>query len=148
MYDVDGNETTTKSDATKYVYNVTTKKLLNGASVNTVYVSKTTTASSITVEVPNEVQMSETPLSGKFRVKCKDKNGAESYSEAISYNQWYINFGLKIMNNCTGLYDRIEVWDNYTYSYKENGRGNYIHFKGINEDPGQFELVTDWDDPL
>lgn len=148
MYDVNGTETESKSDATKFVYNVTTKKLIEGSSLNTVYVSKTTTKSTIKVEMPTEVQTSQTPLSGKFRVKCIDKDGFESYSEAIGYNWGYVTFGLRIMNNCTGLYDRIETWDNYTYSYKENGRGNYIHFKGINEDPGQFELVSDWDDPL
>jgi len=66
----------------------------------------------------------------------------------MKWNTHEIWFDVHIMNNCTGLYDRIETWDAYPYSYKENGRGNYIYFKGINEDPGQFEIVSDWDTPL
>jgi hypothetical protein len=86
MYLANGTETTSKSDATKFVYNVTTWKLINGVSLDTVFVSKTSTTADITVEIPTEVQTSQTPLSGKFRVKCVDKDGFESYSEAINYD--------------------------------------------------------------
>jgi hypothetical protein len=40
------------------------------------------------------------------------------------------------------------MFHNNTYPYYENGRGIFLHFTGINEDPGQFEIVSDWDDPL
>jgi hypothetical protein len=130
------------------VYNVTLMKLIDGKSVQSVFVSKTTTKSTIKVELPLKVQVSSKPISGKFRVKCRDSLGQESFSEAANYNEHNIWFDTKIMNNCTGLYDRIETWDANTHAYKENGRGNYIHFKGINEDPGQFEIVSDWNTPL
>ena len=97
IYDADGNETTSTSDAAKYVYNITTKKMINGTSLNTVYVSKTTTAATITVEMPTEVQTSQQPLSGSFRVKCVDKDGFESYSEAVSYSASWLNIQLRIM---------------------------------------------------
>lgn len=130
------------------VYNVTLMKLIDGKSVQSVFVSKTTTKSTIKVELPLKVQVSSKPISGKFRVKCRDSLGQESFSEAANYNEHNIWFDTKIMNNCTGLYDRIETWDANTPAYKENGRGNYIYFKGINEDPGQFEIVSDWNTPL
>jgi hypothetical protein len=147
-YDVDGNVTTVEANATKMEYNVTLQKLIDGASVKSVFVSKTTTKATMKVELPATVQTSSTPVSGKFRVKCVDAKGAVSYSEAASYNEHNVWFDTRIMNNCTGLYDRIETWDAYPYAYKQNGRGNYIHFKGINEDPGQFEIISDWDTPL
>jgi len=51
------------------------------------------------------------------------------------------------MNNCTGLYDKIEMWT-CKGGYHENGRGECLHFLGLNEDPGQFELINDWETPM
>jgi hypothetical protein len=57
------------------VYNVTLQKLINGQSVQSIFVSKTTTKAKITVEMPTVVQVSSKPVSGKFRVKCRDSLG-------------------------------------------------------------------------
>jgi len=42
-------------------------------------VVKSSTASTITVALPKDVQQSATPLGGKLRVKCTDSRGAVAY---------------------------------------------------------------------
>jgi hypothetical protein len=54
-YDVDGNVTTVEANATKMEYNVTLQKLIDGASVKSVFVSKTTTKATMKVELPATV---------------------------------------------------------------------------------------------
>ena len=52
------------------------------------------------------------------------------------------------METCDGLYDKLEVMETWEYPYKENGIGLYLRFQGLNEDPGQFEIVSSDVDPL
>lgn len=78
-----------KVNATKLVYNITVNKLVKTSSVAGITVVKQGTKAKIVAKTPDSVQTSSTPLSGKFRVVCKDKNGAISHSEAINYNEYY-----------------------------------------------------------
>jgi hypothetical protein len=62
------------------VYTITLRKLRVGPSTTNVLVAKTSTTSTINVELPSQVQLSSAPLRGKYRVKCTDKDGAVGYS--------------------------------------------------------------------
>ena len=45
--------------------------------------------------------------------------------------------------------DRVKVYESWTkYNDRTVGSAFYVHFKGLNEDPGQFEIIPDEDDPL
>lgn len=94
------------------------------------------------------VQTSAAPLSGKYRVRCVDSQGNVSYSEEISTRNGANTVKWRIMNNCTGLYDKIDVQDAGEYGYSANGRSYFIRFVGLNEDPGQFTIVPSEAEPL
>lgn len=80
MFDVNGTVTTNKAESVKNVYTLTFDKLISGASTNNILVTKFGSASTITVQTPSEAGLSSTPFSGRYRVKCVDKNGVESFS--------------------------------------------------------------------
>ena len=86
MYDINGTETTNSTNATTYEYFVTLNKLINDMSVSDIRIIKTTTAATIEIDLPTDVQLSATPLSGNFRIKCVDYEGFESYSEELALN--------------------------------------------------------------
>jgi hypothetical protein len=47
------------------------------------------------------------------------------------------------------LRDRLKVYESWTsYSSRTVGSAFYVHFDGLNEDPGQFLIIPDEDDPL
>lgn len=52
------------------------------------------------------------------------------------------------MEDCPGFNDRTEVIDTQNSKKNTAGRGMWIHFKGLNADPGQFEIVNSDEDPL
>lgn len=74
MYDVNGTETSSTSDATQAVYYVRLKKLITGISHSNIQVIKDTSAT-ITVDQPATVQTSDAPLSGSYRVVCPGPAG-------------------------------------------------------------------------
>lgn len=55
MYDVNGTETTNTTNATTYEYYITLTRLINDMSVSDIRVIKTTTKSTIAVDLPTEV---------------------------------------------------------------------------------------------
>jgi hypothetical protein len=132
----------------KNVYTVHIKKLISGPSTNNILVAKTTTTSTITVELPSEVQLSSTPLSGSYSIKCVDSEAFESTSTDIPWHNWANWVTQKTMEGCDRFYDRIEMWETRENEYKENGVGLYVKFQGLNEDPGQFEIMSSDTDPL
>jgi hypothetical protein len=148
MYDADGVVTTDDDLSVKRVYHLILRRLRDSASTTNILVAKTTSTATITALPPSQVQLSSKPLSGKYKIKCVDKDGFESFSSDIKYStseNWIAN---EIMYNCDGLYDRIEVLNSYRQPYRQNGVDIFIRFLGVNEDPGQFEIMSADDEPL
>lgn len=54
----------------------------------------------------------------------------------------------RISEECPGFKDKIQVQHNNTYYDRSLGRAFYIRFVGYNDDPGQFEFVSDEDVPI
>ena len=52
------------------------------------------------------------------------------------------------MEQCSGFFDKMEVFSSDRYPHTSSGRGLYLHFLGLNADPGQFEFVNSDTDPL
>lgn len=50
--------------------------------------------------------------------------------------------------SCDQLYDKTEMYEQYTYTNKQNGVDLKLRFVGLNEDPGQFEIESSLTDPL
>jgi hypothetical protein len=93
MYDVNGTETDNSTEAITYEYYVTLTRLINDMSVSDIRVIKTTSKSTIEVDLPADVQLSAVPLSGYYRIKCIDHEGYESYSEDLNlgWGQNWVN---------------------------------------------------------
>ena len=70
LYDADGVETEEESLAVTSSYDIITLKLLDTPSVISVTVVKISTQATIEVALPEAVQLSSPPLSGKWRIKC------------------------------------------------------------------------------
>lgn len=130
MYDVNGTETTNATNATSYVYYVTLQKLIDGMSVTSISVVKASTSSTITVDLPTDVQLSATPLGGKYRIKCVDHEGYESYSNDLHRNWfWNTNWMNENMHRgCDRMFDTTEIHRVSKYYSRANGGAIFIRF--------------------
>lgn len=54
----------------------------------------------------------------------------------------------KIYRNCSGNYDKLEVWNAGKYAYTANGISLYIRFVGRNGNHTQMKIVSGVDQPL
>jgi hypothetical protein len=156
MFDAGDVLTEDASLSVKNVYTIECRRLINRQSSANIMIAKKTTSSTISVELPNVVQLSSTPLTGSFKIKCIDSEGYESYGIEIGVQHaanWDAN---NVFNGCDMFYDRFEMWDTYEKTgdeevvnyYRQNGFGLWIKFQGLNEDPGQFELISSESDPM
>ena len=147
-YDETGAETEDESLAVQSVYYITVRKLISGPSVSNILVIKTSTTATITVDLPQVVGLSATPLSGSYRIKCVAADGTESYSLdiGIGYGENWANNNMH--NGCDRIYDLTEMYNGNDFDYLENGRSFILRFIGLNEDPGQFEIVQSETNPL
>jgi len=110
--------------------------------------TKTGSSATITVRLPNQVQESSAPLTGKFRVQCKNSLNHTSISDAMDVGSHETTIERVVQRSCAALNDKIQVWSSTEFPYGQNGFGFYIRFAGKNEDPGQFEIISDTDAPL
>ena len=69
--------------------------------------------------------------------------------QSIPWNEWVGNIERKISEGCPNLRNRIRLFEKYDqYASRSIGRAFYIDFNGYNEDPGQFSIIDDPEDPL
>jgi hypothetical protein len=68
--DVNMAVTAVPADVVHFKYTVTLQKLINGLTTDGVLISKDGSTAQVTFELPDAVQKSLPPLSGKFRIKC------------------------------------------------------------------------------
>jgi len=101
-----------------------------------------------TIVLEENVVTSGTPLSGKYKVKCVYADGSFSESKSMSYDTDRFNIWRGITEHCDYMKDSIRVWDKPGFSSPSVGKAFYIDFNGYNENPGQFEIISDLDDPL
>jgi len=148
MYDDQDVITLDPALTVKNVITVELMRLITGPSTNNILIAKTSTASTITVELPSEVQLSSTPLNGKYQIKCLDADGFTSLSQEIEWWHSANTIAERIFNGCDQFYDRLEVWETGVPDYRQNGIELIIKFQGLNADPGQFEVVSVDTDPL
>jgi hypothetical protein len=141
MYDVDGLETVQAIKSVKSVYYLYVTKSINFVTTNKINVQMISTGSTITVELPSQVQVSNLPMGGSFKIKCAlDKEGAN----------WNTTIDIYAMNNTNQIRDRIvQACPNYREKievmngpyYVEDGRDILIRFVGLNYDVPQMEII-------
>jgi hypothetical protein len=139
---------TNDADAVKRVYTIKVNRLINGISASNILIAKSSTTSKITAETSTQLGMlSSKPLSGSYKVKCIDSEGFESISRDIPYDYNAIYAQKVIMESCDRLYDKIELLET-NIGYRENMIRWNVRFVGLNENPGQFEIISDDTKPL
>jgi hypothetical protein len=148
MYDAAGLETTVLNEVVKRVYLVKLRKLISGPSASNILVAKSSTTSTIVAEKSSLVQLSSTPLSGNYKIKCTDSQGVVSYSNELEWSTWNEWINQMTMEGCAHMYDKLEVMETYFYPYKQNGVNILLRFTGLHEKPGQFEIVSSETKPL
>lgn len=145
LYDANDTETTNLTLGVKSLYNITLRKLITGPSVSNIMAMKSGSASLVTINMPTDVQLSSTPLSGKFKIQCMDDRNYTSYSNSISVGADAGTVKYAIMWGCAKMNDKIEVWKSNDFAYSQNGFGYHIRYAGKNEDVGQAIIVSDVD---
>lgn len=152
MYMANGTNTTNATLADQYVYHVRLRKLINGTTVSNIQVVKKTTAV-ITAELPSTVQTSSMPFSGKFKLTCPGPTNNDIalnpfLSNDISLSQDPYSMARLIYFNCSGTYDKLEVWHAYKYPYTANGISYYVRFVGMPGTHPLMKVVSSADKPL
>lgn len=88
IYDIDDNVVDSDSELMyKYSYNITMQKMIDQESTSTILAVPQTTTSQIDIGLPADVVISNTPLSGAFKIKCVNADGVESFTEEMSYGK-------------------------------------------------------------
>lgn len=148
MFGSNGTETDNATLCTKSIYNITLKRLISGTSASSILTTKTGSTATITVRMPSEVQTSGAPLTGKFRIQCKNAHNHASLSDPIPVGAHPITVEHIVQRSCAKLNDKIQVWQSNEFAYPQNGFGFFIRYAGKNEDVGQAEIQSDTDQPL
>lgn len=106
MYDSNGIETTNSKIATVFLYYLETVKLRSTVSSTAISVTKATTAS-IKVTLPSVTQVSSTPLSGKFQIKCVDSSGYSINTYELNYNSYVESIRIAIDDSCPMFTNKV-----------------------------------------
>ena len=128
-------------------YTITLNNLISGMSASAIQVAKTTTTSDVVVSLPADVQLSSSPLAGKYRIKCVYKDSTFEYTSELALNtpDWQV---ANAIWKCKGMYDRVEVKDLKLFPSPNNGISLRLRFRGVVDDVGQFEIVSGVTTPL
>lgn len=121
-YDANGTETSSSSDATQAVYHVVLSKLVTGVSHANIKVIRDTSAT-ITVDQAGDVQTSDAPLSGSYRIVCPGPTGNDVAEDpyttndiALTTSAYWVSY--ELFKNCSDSWYNIDMWSASTYAYK------------------------------
>jgi hypothetical protein len=148
MYDANGTNTTNSTNSTLNVYHVRLRKLITGKSVAGIMRVSTGSSSAVTFDLPEVVQLSAAPLSGRYRFKCVNEKNQTSYSSEISTGWSWHWVGVKLMESCAEMYDKVEVKEGRTYPYRQNGRSFFIRYIGKKAPMGLISIESGLVTPL
>jgi hypothetical protein len=146
--DVDGMVVEEAENATMYSYNITMKRMIDQASTTTIMAVPQSSSSSITIGVPDDVQVGNLPLSGNFMIKCVNAQGYESYTAEMGWGTSYSTVENEINKGCPEFREQIRVSNYANYPYWQSGRSFLLEFRGFNQDPGQFEIMSGEETPM
>lgn len=147
-YDSTGAITTKEADIVKSVYVISALRQLPIPSTSQITVKLVTSKSTITVTLPKNFQLSSTPLSGNFRIRCHMPDGTKNDTTDISSKSNTYSIALAINAACPLYRDKYELTDGPTQAGYEDGRDMMIRFVGYNFDIPQWEIINSPSNPL
>lgn len=142
MYMANSTITTNQTLGTTHIFHITMTKLINGISAINTLIAKATSAT-VVVALPDTVQKSSPPVSGRFRIRCIDGNGFYSDTDDIKYNESprWIQHAVEL--KCNKMYDKVEIWRDYVKCpYNENCIAFWMSYVGKNEKVGQASIIS------
>jgi len=109
--DFDGNGVLTNDTnaAVTRNYTITLDRLIWGTTATTILVAKMSTFSEFEIYLPEDVQVSNPPLHGSWRVRCLNSLGGYSYSHEIPVGADAATIKWKIERGCVYMDDKIIV---------------------------------------
>jgi len=147
--DAAGKETKVVADAKKYVYDIMLTKLVHKMSMATSQVLRAKGKATITVELPDKVQLSSPPFGGHYTIECTDPGSPlksnsgrlSAYSSATDIE--------RSLYKCAKLRDKLRVYHRSgVYSDRTVGANYMVEFTGMSEKPPALKIVPDKDSPL
>lgn len=88
-------------------------------------------------------------MTGKYKIKCVSAQNQASYTAVMSSSASAYDVKYRIHHDCHKMYEKVEVWEqNADYRHRSNGFRFRIRFLGTNDNPGQYEVVSDDTTPL
>jgi hypothetical protein len=115
--------------------------MITGVSTSMIQAVKIDSTAAIAVTLPIDLQVSGTPVSGKYQVQCLNDNGEASLTRELEYNSDEVTTLWTIQQDCHQVFDGLQVIRLPGYKYKENGIGMRLRFSGLNYDPGQYKIL-------
>ena len=132
-----------------YVYTVEVPKILTSASVETIMVAPITTQSSVTFVYPSERQLSSPPISGAFYIDCHHPDGNVYQTRDFGFGINGNRLRRFIEEDCSFLSGKISVSQlTSTYPDPNVGYEYEIHFKGLSQPVGLYEMKSSFSSPI
>jgi len=107
------------------------------------------TQSTIVATLPKNVQLSDPPMTGSFRIKCFMPDGSEGITGDIGMWNSTSQINTAIETVCPYYREKLQFYESYALvNNPDDGRDIYIRFIGLNHEIPQFELVNSPNDPV
>ncbi|TNV88211.1 hypothetical protein FGO68_gene8985 [Halteria grandinella] len=147
MYDASGEITTDVMLSKKTVFTVKLMKSITQASTNFIRVQSNSKAT-ISITLPKNYQISDTPVTGSFKLKCVMPDGTWNQTVDMTSMLGLSNIITNIHNACPFYREKFELWEGPTYTYLDDGRDLLIRFRNLNMDIPQWEILSSTSNPL
>jgi hypothetical protein len=140
-------EPTAADKITTNVYEIQIDRLVASETTTDIKIAKATTKAEFTVE--RNVVVSGKALTGKWKIKCVYEDGAVAYTKPLKMDASSHTIFRHISEHCPKMRNTIMVYEqDKLYPHHSIGRDFYIDFASYNGDLGQFEVVSDEEEPL
>ena len=119
-------------------YTVKVPRSIWTASVEAILHTNINSTATVEFSYPDDVQLSNTPLHGKYWIECYREDGAASRTADISYDTGDSGLYSALVAGCPWLRDNIDIVDEDDIYFKEDGIDWRIYFNRMSAGLSQF----------
>lgn len=129
-------------------YTVQVPRSIWDASVENIIHTNINSTATVEFSYPDDVQLSNTPLHGKYFIECYREDGAQSITADISYDANSNTLYSALIAGCPWLRDNIDIVDEDDIYFKEDGIDWRIYFNRMSTGLSQFIFHKSYTDVL
>lgn len=129
-------------------YTVQVPRSIWDASVENIIHTNINSTATVEFSYPDDVQLSNTPLHGKYFIECYREDGAQSITADISYDANSNTLYSALIAGCPWLRDNIDIVDEDDIYFKEDGIDWRIYFNRMSAGLTQFVFHKSYTDVL